>query len=130
MLHCVFLGLEVSCEPESVFTDHNSVSMGERRQGISPSLSSADMSPLVVLGSDHVSAMSAGVGGPGKFTKDSSASTSAGLADTTIPKAVPGQAGLRLAPTQNLLGPRAARLRPLTVGQVLLIGRQHTPTCL
>jgi hypothetical protein len=115
--------------PEGVSTDHASVSMGEKRQGVSPSSSSADMPQLIVLGPDQVSAMSAGVGGPGKFMKDSSASTSAGLADTTISKAMPGQAGLRRAPTQNLLGPRAARLRPLTVGQVLFVG-SNTPTCL
>ncbi len=90
--------------------------LGEKRQGVSQVSSSAELCPSTT-GSDQISALNAGVSGPGKF-RDTSAS--AGLTDYTVLKAVSGQTGLRRAPKHNSFGPRGARLRPLTVGQVLL----------
>ncbi len=112
---CVlFAGAQVSCESESILTESASGAFGEKKQGVNPA------SPIFpsTMGSDQLSALNAanGVSGLGK-QRDTS--TNAGLTENTMAKAVPGHAGLRRAPSHNSFGPRGARLRPLSVGQVL-----------
>jgi hypothetical protein len=88
---------------------------GEKRQVGNPALSSA--------GSDYLSGLNAasGIFGQEKF-RDTS--TKAVLSDTTMSKAVAGQVALtgRQSPRHSF-GPRRARLRPLTVGQVLSLSK-------
>jgi hypothetical protein len=117
-----FSGYEVSCEPEGILTENSSGNLGERRQGVSPASSSSDMRPPISLSGSDISALHAGLSRPVKL---SDTSAIAGHADNTVFKAVPGQPGLRRAP-HNSLGPRGARLRPLTVGQVLAPRQLHT----